>query len=248
MGNWSCVMPAGAVLAPAAAVLLAESRLLLGLVLPAASLVIALGVLAGVGIVPAPAAVVTVTLATVLGAALAHRAVEGGDADPLVPVGGRLRRVLPPRVVGFVDGVVEAWAAALGRRPVGAAALAQWVTGARTLAPRLAARAGVPLGTMLRGTIPAAILWSSVLVTAGAIGGTALQVARGPVAVAGIFILLLAGWFLGRRRRSGLPGSVNGGQRPSRPQQQWRSVSPRQPPADHAPGRPEADRAPVGLR
>jgi len=40
---------------------------------------------------------------------------------------------------------------------------------ARTITPRLAARAGVPLIRVLAGTVPAALVWVTGLVTGGAL-------------------------------------------------------------------------------
>ena len=55
-----------------AVMLLAESGLIIGLVLPGSSLVLGFGVLAGAGLVPLPVAALTVSAATVGGAALGH--------------------------------------------------------------------------------------------------------------------------------------------------------------------------------
>jgi membrane-associated protein len=71
-------------------------------------------------------------------------------------------------------------------------AAAQFIVGARTLAPRLAASAGVPLATMLRGTAPAALVWSSALVATGALTGAALPPVRDLLTVAGIPLALAA--------------------------------------------------------
>ena len=171
MTGWVGSLPSCVVPALVALVLVAESGLLIGLVLPGASLVIALRVLAGAGVVPLPVAAMTVTAATVVGGALGHcRASRAGSRAPL-PTGGRLGRLLPQRVRSLVDRSASPWADASARRPVRTAAVSQLVTGSRTLAPRIAARTGVPLTTMLRGTVPAALLWAWGLVAAGHCGG-----------------------------------------------------------------------------
>ncbi|RZU32179.1 hypothetical protein BKA19_1874 [Blastococcus saxobsidens] len=83
-----------------------------------------------------------------------------------------------------------------------AAATAQFVVGARTLAPRLAATGGVPVATMLRGTVPAALVWSSALVASGALAGAALPLVRDVVTAAGVLVAGAAGgWLVVRRRR-----------------------------------------------
>ena len=87
-----------AIAAPAtvALVLVLEAGLLIGIVLPAGSLVLGLGVLAVVGIVSLPVVALTVAAATVLGAALGHCAarhrVDGGS-----PAGVGLGPRLPAR-------------------------------------------------------------------------------------------------------------------------------------------------------
>ncbi|MGK5170237.1 hypothetical protein [Geodermatophilus sp. CPCC 205761] len=199
-----------AVAAPAtvALVLVLEAGLLIGVVLPAGSLVLGLGVLGGVGVVSLPLVALVVAAATVLGAALGHRAVRRRpDGGPLV-AGGLLGRRLPARVTRLLDRTTTPWREAVGRRPVRAAATAQFVVGARTLAPRLAASAGVPLATMLRGTAPAALVWSIALVTTGALAGAALPLVRDVLTVAAVPLALAAAtWLLVRRLR---PAALHG--------------------------------------
>jgi membrane-associated protein len=191
-----CALAAPAIVA---LVLVLEAGLLVGVVLPAGSLVLGLGVLAGAGVVSLPLAALTVPAATVLGAALGHRAVRRRSSGELLVAGGVLGRRLPGRATRLVDRTTAPWREAIGRRPVRAAATAQFVVGARTLAPRLAAAAGVPLATMLRGTAPAALVWSSGLVATGALAGSALPLVRDLLAVAGI-LLAVGAWLLVRHR------------------------------------------------
>ncbi|MGX5654959.1 DedA family protein [Geodermatophilus nigrescens] len=192
-----CALTATALVA---LVLVAESGLLIGIALPAGSLVLGLGVLAGTGAVPLPLAALSVATATVLGAAVGHHtARRRSGGAPLA--GGVLGRRLPQRATRLVDRTTTPWREAIGRRPVRAAATAQFVVGARTLAPRLAASAGVPLATMLRGTAPAALIWSTALVATGALAGAALPLVRDVLAIAGIpLAVAVAGWLLVRSR------------------------------------------------
>jgi membrane-associated protein len=207
--GWLDAVPGYAVPAVVALVLVAESGLLIGILLPAASLLLGLGVLAGAGLVPVPVVglALLVAGATVLGAALGHRtaALAGAGAGSLLPTGGRLGRLLPERARETVDRSALAWAGAIGRRPVRVAAMSQLVAGARTLAPRVAVQAGVPLRVMLRGTIPAALLWSWGLVGAGAVAGAALPLLRCSVAAAGIPLVIAATWLLLRRKANAVP-------------------------------------------
>lgn len=183
-----------------AIVLLLEAGLLIGIVLPAGSLVLGLGVLGGMGVLPLPLAALTAAIGTVLGAALGHQVVmrrSGGASSAGDGLGGRL----PTRITRVVDRLTSLWREAVRRRPVRAAATAQFVVGARTLAPRLAASAGVPLATMLRGTAPASLLWSSGLVTTGAVAGAALPLIDDLLTVGGTaLVLVLAACLLARRR------------------------------------------------
>ena len=193
-------MCAVVMLAAVAVVLVLEAGLLIGLVLPAGSLVLGLGALAGVGAVSLPLVAVTVASATVLGAALGHHGARP-RSDGTRSAGSSLGRRLPLRAGRLIDRIATPWTDAIGRRPVRAAATAQFVAGARTLAPRLAASAGVPLATMLRGTAPAALVWSSALVTSGAFAGAALPLVRDLLTVAGIPLALAAAVCLLVRRR-----------------------------------------------
>jgi membrane-associated protein len=198
-------VPALAALTLVGLVLLAEAGLLIGVVLPGASLVIGLGVLAGAGLLPVWAAAAAAAGATVLGAAIGHRTAVRAAAGHLLPAGGLLRRLLLRRAEHAVNRSAAQWAEVIGRRPVRAAATAQFVAGARTLAPRLAAATGVPLRTVLQGTVPAALVWSSALVAAGATAGAALPWLRGAVAVAGVPLVVAATGLLVLRRRAQAP-------------------------------------------
>jgi membrane-associated protein len=200
VSGWLGETPAVVGSALVALVLVAESGLMLGVVLPGASLAIGMGVLAGAGLVPLPVAALTVALPTVLGAALGHRAASRHGEGSLLRAGGVASRVFPERALRLVDRSAAPWAENIGRRPVRAAAMAQCIAGARTLAPRIAALAGVPLATMLRGTVPAALVWSSSLVAAGATAGAALPLVRGVVTVVGIPLVIVATSILLRRR------------------------------------------------
>jgi membrane protein DedA with SNARE-associated domain len=198
--DWLWALPVCALLGLVVVLLVAESGSPIGLVLPGSSLVLGLGVLAGTGLLPIPVAAMTVTAATVAGSALAHRSASRGGSGVLLPTGTGLARLLPAHVRRLVDRSASPWADAVARRPVGTAALAHLVTGSRTIAPRIAARTGVPLSTMLRGTVPAALLWAWGLVAAGALAGTTTPLVDSTVAVAGTAVVVVLTWVLLRRR------------------------------------------------
>ncbi|WP_346622916.1 hypothetical protein [Blastococcus montanus] len=198
--DWVSGLPACTVTAVVAVVLVAESGLLVGLVLPGSSLVIGLGVLVGAGLVPLPVAALTVAAATVGGAALGHCFAARAGSGTLLPTGGPLGRLLPGRMRDLVDRAAGPWSDAVAGRPVRVAGMSQLFTGSRTLAPRIAARSGVPLSIMLRGTVPAALLWSWGLVAAGAAAGAAAALLNDMVALAGVPVVVAVIWLFLRRR------------------------------------------------
>ena len=198
--DWLSSLPVCTVPVVVALVLVAESGLLVGLVLPGSSLVIGVGVLAGAGLVPMPVAALTVATATVAGAALGHRRAARAGSGTLLPTGGPLGQLLPARMRELVDRSAGPWSDAIARRPVRVAGMSQLLTGSRTLAPRIAAQAGVPLPTMLRGTVPAALLWSWGLVGAGTAAGAAAPLLNGMVALAGVPVVVAVTWLFLRRR------------------------------------------------
>ena len=158
MSSWIGDVPASAAPVLIAVLLVAEAGLLIGVVMPGASLVLGLGVLAGAGAVPCPVAALSAAGATVLGATLGDRSAARHGAPALLPEAGLLGRLLTRQVADVAERLSAPWVESVGRRPVRAAATAQFVAGGRTLAPRIAAQAGVPLITMLRGTLPAALV------------------------------------------------------------------------------------------
>ncbi|WP_164701632.1 hypothetical protein [Modestobacter sp. KNN46-3] len=200
MSTWLGDVPAAAALALIAVLLVVEAGLLVGVVMPSASLVLGLGVLAGAGSIPVPAAALIAAGATVLGAALGHRTAARQGARSLLPGSWVLGRLLPAWAASVADRLCATWVEAVGRRPVRTAVTAQFVAGGRTLAPRIMAQAGVPLTTTLRGTLPAALVWSSSLVTAGALAAAALPYLRIAFAVVGVPVVVAATLILARRR------------------------------------------------
>lgn len=175
----------------------AESAVVGGLVLPAATALIALGLLANVGTVEVAPAVLTGVLAAWLGGSLAYR--SGRRRGP----GLRTTRL------GHWIGA-KRWERAeglFGRFGGRAIFLAQWIVGARTLVPRLAAMNGVPYRRFLAWQMPAAALWSAWMVGASYLAGASYDLlaaragrAGGALAVLAALIvwLVLAGRWLGR--------------------------------------------------
>ncbi|WP_438940632.1 hypothetical protein [Geodermatophilus maliterrae] len=183
--------------------LTAEAGLLIGVLLPSSSLVLGLGALAGAGAVPTSVAALSAAGATVLGAALGHRTATQGGGGALLSTDGIIGKLLPARIRAVGDRLSAPWVDAVGHRPVRAAAAAQFIAGARTLAPRIAAQAGVPLPIMLRGTAPAALLWSSSLVATGALASSALTRLNDAVAMLSVLVVVGATGVLIHRRKGG---------------------------------------------
>jgi undecaprenyl-diphosphatase len=175
----------------------AESALVAGLVLPAATALIAIGLLAGAGTVQVVPAAVTGVVAAWAGGSLAYR--SGRRYGP------RLRTARLGRRIGDKRWErAERLFARFGGRAI---FLAQWIVGARTLVPRLAAMNGVSYRRFVLWQAPAAVLWSGWMVGASYAAGAsydALAAKAGraggalAVLVALIVALVLAGRWLGR--------------------------------------------------
>lgn len=199
MSSWMGEAPVVATLL-VASVLAAEAGLLIGVFLPSSSLVLGLGVLTGGDVVAMSVAVLSASTATVLGASLGHRAATR-SREGAPPAAGRIIGLLPPRVRAGGDRLLIPLADAVGRRPVRAAAAAQFIAGARTLAPRVTAQANVPLAVMLRGTMPAALLWSSLLVSTGALAPSTMARLDDVIPMACVLVVGATAVLVHRRRR-----------------------------------------------
>ncbi|MFP5021029.1 hypothetical protein [Pseudonocardia phyllosphaerae] len=173
VGPWALVL--------AAVALVAESGLLIGVVLPGISVPVGLGLLAGTGTVPAVAAGATAVAAAAAGPSLGFRlARREGTAflhDRRVP--GIARRALE---------TVE-------HRPALTVVVGQWFAVARTLAPRLAADTGLPYARFALVSVPAAAAWAFATFTLGrylVIGSaTAARILSAQQVTAGVLLALL---------------------------------------------------------
>jgi membrane protein DedA with SNARE-associated domain len=175
----------------------AESAVVAGLVLPAATALIAIGLLANAGTVQVVPAAVTGVVAAWAGGSLAYR--SGRRHGP------RLRTTRLGRRIGE-----KRWERAerLFTRFGGRAIfMAQWIVGARTLVPRLAAMNGVSYRRFIAWQMPSAVLWSGWMVGASYAAGASYDLlaaragrAGGALAVLVVLIvaLVLAGRWLGR--------------------------------------------------
>jgi membrane protein DedA with SNARE-associated domain len=153
-------LPPLLVYAVVALLVVAESAFVAGLVLPAATALIGMGLLANAGVVAVVLAILVGALAALLGGSLAYA--SGKRTGP------KLRARRPER-----------WARAdrLFTRYGGRAVfLGQWVVGARTLVPRLAGLNGMPYRQFVVRQMPSGVLWSLWMVGASYLAGASYHV------------------------------------------------------------------------
>ncbi|WP_250028781.1 DedA family protein [Paractinoplanes maris] len=190
VGNLIGALPTGLVLVVVAALVAAEAALLAGLVLPSATALVALGLLANEGVVGIVPAALVATGAAVLGGTGGYFA-------------GRRRG---PRARWVKERHWRRAERIFDRHGGRAVFFGQWVVGARTLVPRLAGMNGVPYRIFVTWHSPAAVGWALWLVLGSYLAGASYDVlaaragrAGGALAVltALLIALVLAGRWLG---------------------------------------------------
>lgn len=175
-------LPGPLVLMIVAVLLAAESGLLVGIVLPGATVPLGLGLLSRLGTVDFTAAVLTVAGATLVGSQLSFL---------------RARRFRELRRAGPL---LKRATALLNRHPGTGIAAGRLVGGMRTVVPVVAARAGMRHRRFLVCDAPAALCWAGVLVTLGHVAGAAYKEIRLGVGLVGlpvVFVVLVV--YLGRK-------------------------------------------------
>ncbi|MBM9467617.1 hypothetical protein [Nakamurella leprariae] len=178
MGDWLIdgvgAVPAPAVLALCALVLAAETALLIGVVLPAASALALLGAAVGTGAVPAAVAVPVAVTASLTGGmvavARARRPVPRAGSPAAVRWSG-VRRSAPfgrleRRLHRHLGSGAPSW-------PV--VTVGHVLAGVRTLVPRLAGSRGIGVGWWAAAAAPGAVLWVGSWTAAGAAGAQVLD-------------------------------------------------------------------------
>ncbi|RKT85140.1 membrane-associated protein [Saccharopolyspora antimicrobica] len=188
-------IPGPLALIAAMAVLFAESGLLIGVFLPGTGTVLAIGLLAGGGVVEVWLAAVCASTATALGCQ--HSFYRGRR-------GGLLRREMVKRLG---EQRVARLESSLDGRAEVTVAVSQCFAAVRTLVPRLAARTEMSHLRFTLCNLPVAIAWATTLVLLGAWSGDAYDRVETIAGLAGLPVLLLAAavavtiWWLRRKNR-----------------------------------------------
>ncbi|MER7080690.1 membrane-associated protein [Saccharopolyspora kobensis] len=188
-------IPGPLALIAAMAVLFAESGLLIGVFLPGTGTVLAIGLLAGSGVVEVWLAAACASAATALGCQ--HSFYRGRR-------GGLLRREVVKRLGEQRMALLES---SLDGRAEVTVAVSQCFAAVRTLVPRLAARTEMSQLRFTLCNLPVAIAWATTLVLLGAWSGEAYDRVETIAGLAGLPVLLLAAavavtiWWLRRRNR-----------------------------------------------
>lgn len=189
--------PRGTGLAVIAVVLVAESGLLAGMLLPGSTAALAAGWLSVNRGLPLPLVIAVVTAATVAGAHLSWW--RGRHTDAPAKVKGRLRTLLGKVFTG------------LRRHPLVVVAVAQCVAGTRTLTPRAAAAAGVSYRRFTVAQLAGATAWASALVVSGRSAASLVPpldpdlYATVPLVVGVVVAAVIAVKVVRRHRSAGVP-------------------------------------------
>lgn len=159
VASWCAPM----VLLVAAAILLVESGLLVGFLLPGTGTVLAVGALVGLGeLDPVVTAIVLIASSTA-GAQLAFRSIRRGSCRADIAGAGRFARLIN-RVLARARRLFS------GDASVGTVTT-HFVGGARTLGPRLAAGSSLSFPRFAVLNMIAATVWVALLLTTGSVLG-----------------------------------------------------------------------------
>ncbi|GAA0525071.1 hypothetical protein GCM10011581_14990 [Saccharopolyspora subtropica] len=200
MTDFLAGVPAPLALVAAVVLLFAESGLLVGVFLPGSGTVLALGWLAGQGVVEVWVAAVSAFGATALGCQ--HGFLRGRSLGPVQR--HLVRRVGEERLARLES--------AMDGRAAVAVSTSQCFAVVRTLVPRLAGHSGMSHLRFTACNAPAAAAWATTLVLLGAWSGAAYEQVQTVVGVAGMPLLAVAAlvafavWRL-RRRCPARPGA-----------------------------------------
>jgi membrane-associated protein len=162
--SWLAQLPPTQIYVVAGLLLAAEVGLLAGLAVPAASIMLGLGALAGDGHLRLATAIAVAVIAALLGDSIAYW--EGRFVGPRLRAGRLGRRI-----------GVRRWRRAerMIRRRVPGIALGRWTAYVRTLVPRVAGCAGVGYAMFLAYEVPAVLVWTPGTILVGYLSGATLR-------------------------------------------------------------------------
>ncbi len=190
-----------AVVGVAVALVLVQTALVLGFLVPGGKAAVLTGVLAGLGQVPLPVAFAGIVGAAIVGAGIGYLiGRRHGD------------RIFEHRLLRRHSGRIDAAQSLLRRRAGFALMAGRSVAVLRATSPALAGAAGVPTGQFLVWNVLGALAWGSATVGLGYLGGSSLPsvIAGAPISpavlVAVAVALVVAAYLL--RRRSPRPATA----------------------------------------
>ncbi|WP_183407630.1 DedA family protein [Nocardioides marmoriginsengisoli] len=183
----------------AVALVLVQTALVIGFLVPGGKAAVLTGVLAGLGHVPVLAALAGIVGAAILGAAVGYLLGRRyGD------------RIFEHRWLTGQRPRIDAARDLLRQRAGFALMAGRSVAVLRATSPALAGASGVPARQFLLWNVAGALVWGSAMVGLGYLGGSSLAGVVGdlpPAVLAGLVVALLLGSLLAVRRRAGRRGA-----------------------------------------
>jgi len=174
---------------------LVQTGLVIGFVVPAGKAAVLSGILAGLGEVSLALAWAGLVLAAIIGAAIGFE-VGRSHGD----------RVLAHRWLTRYDARIARGRDLVHRRAAFAIVAGRAIAILRATTPALAGAVGVSRGTFLVWNVVGGVLWGSLFVGVGYVGASSAEevvdrYGRGPViaAATAVALLVLGGWFASRR-------------------------------------------------
>jgi membrane-associated protein len=161
--DWMAQLPAAQTYVVAGLLLAAEVGLLVGLAVPAGSIMLSLGALANTGHLHLAPAIVIAIVAALVGDSIGYW--EGRLVGPRLRA-GRLGRRIGVRRWERAERVVRHGAPAI--------ALGRWTAFVRTLVPRVAGAAGLRYAMFLLYEVPAVLVWMPGTILVGYAAGRTL--------------------------------------------------------------------------
>ena len=173
----------------AAVLILCETALVVGLVLPGLSALLALGFAISTGLVHPGLGYPAAVGAAMAGGQIAYRLGRRAGFARLL---ARVRRRAPGEAaVDLVD-----------RGPRTAVVAGQWIVGVRTFVPRIAGAQGMPYRVFTACQLTSAGVWATTGTTVGLLAGELYQRVGMAVTVAGVAVIVLLAVFVAGSRRS----------------------------------------------